>query len=82
MGPCNLYCMLQEQCQAQTDPNRSHGTPRATFATAINLEPSPLHWAAELSHPRENEYGPHRTLLLYPEKGSGEASKEDKSQPL
>nr|XP_017453100.1 coiled-coil domain-containing protein 78 isoform X2 [Rattus norvegicus] len=58
-------------------------TCRATFATAINLEPSPLHWAAELSHPRENEYGPHRTtLLLYPEKGSGEASKEDKSQPL
>ncbi|GAB1300728.1 Coiled-coil domain-containing protein 78 [Apodemus speciosus] len=62
--------------------DRSHGIPRATFATAINLEPLPVHWATELSHPRENECGRHRTLLLYPEKGSGETSKEDKSQAL
>ncbi|XP_052050752.1 coiled-coil domain-containing protein 78 [Apodemus sylvaticus] len=55
---------------------------RATFATSINLEPLPMHWATELSHPRETEYGRHRTLLLYPEKGSGDTSKEDKSQPL
>ncbi|XP_021005036.1 coiled-coil domain-containing protein 78 [Mus caroli] len=57
-------------------------TCRATFATAINLEPLPMHWATELSHPRENEYDRHRTMLLYPEKGSGETSKENKSQPL
>ncbi|XP_021077083.1 coiled-coil domain-containing protein 78 [Mus pahari] len=57
-------------------------TCRATFATAINLEPLAMHWATELSHPRENEYGRRRTLLLYPEKGPGEPSKENKSQPL
>ncbi|XP_028616590.1 coiled-coil domain-containing protein 78 [Grammomys surdaster] len=56
-------------------------TCRATFATAINLEPLPIHWATELSHPRENKYGQYRTQLLYPEKGSGDTSK-DKPQPL
>lgn len=56
--------MLQEQHLAQTDPNRAHGTPRATFATAINLEPLPTHRATELSHPMEDEVilGPRRPL--------------------
>ncbi|XP_040604286.1 coiled-coil domain-containing protein 78 isoform X2 [Mesocricetus auratus] len=57
-------------------------TYRATFATAINLEPLPMQWATELGHRREDEYGRHRTLLLYPEKASGEASKEGRSQPV
>ncbi|CAH6786596.1 coiled-coil domain-containing protein 78 isoform X1 [Phodopus roborovskii] len=57
-------------------------TCRATFATAINLEPLPMQWATELSHRREDEYGQHRTLLLYPEKAPGDTSKEGQSQPL
>ncbi|XP_051024083.1 coiled-coil domain-containing protein 78 [Acomys russatus] len=57
-------------------------TCRATFTTAINLKPSPMCWASELGHPREDEYGRYRTLLLYPEKGPGEASKEGRPQPL
>ncbi|XP_031207270.1 coiled-coil domain-containing protein 78 isoform X3 [Mastomys coucha] len=56
-------------------------TCRTTFATAINLEPLPMHWATELGHPRKNEHGLHRTPLPNPEKGS-EASKGDKPQPL
>jgi hypothetical protein len=55
MRPVLWFSVLQEQRQAPTDPNRSYGIPRATFATAINLEPLPMHWATELSHPRENE---------------------------
>ncbi|XP_035311129.1 coiled-coil domain-containing protein 78 [Cricetulus griseus] len=55
---------------------------RATFATAINLEPLPMQWATELSHRREDEDGGHRTLLLCPEKAPGEASKEGQPQPL
>ncbi|XP_055460371.1 coiled-coil domain-containing protein 78 [Psammomys obesus] len=57
-------------------------TCRATFASAINLEPLPMHWATEVSQPMEDEYGRHRTLLLYPEKGCGDASKEGGSQSL
>ncbi|XP_075797582.1 coiled-coil domain-containing protein 78 [Microtus pennsylvanicus] len=57
-------------------------TCRATFATAINLEPSSMHWATELSHQREHEYGRYRTLLLCPEKRPGATSKEGRSQPL
>ncbi|XP_026636392.1 coiled-coil domain-containing protein 78 [Microtus ochrogaster] len=57
-------------------------TCRATFATAINLEPSSMHWATELSHQREEEYGRYRTLLLCPEKVPGATSKEGRSQPL
>ncbi|XP_036050570.1 coiled-coil domain-containing protein 78 [Onychomys torridus] len=57
-------------------------TCRATFATATDLEPLPMHWATELSHQRENEYGRHRTLLQHPEKGPGESSKDSSSQPL
>ncbi|XP_060219933.1 coiled-coil domain-containing protein 78 isoform X3 [Meriones unguiculatus] len=57
-------------------------TCRATFATAINLEPLPMHWATEVSQPMEDEYGRHRKLLLYPEKRSGAASKEGGSQSL
>nr|XP_048291799.1 coiled-coil domain-containing protein 78 [Myodes glareolus] len=57
-------------------------TCRSTFATAIDLEPLSMHWATELSHQREDEYGRYRTLLLCPEKGSGATSKEGRSQPL
>ncbi|XP_049990769.1 coiled-coil domain-containing protein 78 isoform X1 [Alexandromys fortis] len=57
-------------------------TCRATFATAIDLEPSSMHWATELSHQREDKYGRYRTLLLCPEKGPGATSKEGRSQPL
>lgn len=57
-------------------------TCRATFATAIDLEPSSMHWATELSHQREDEYGRYRTLLLCPEKGPGATSKEGRSQLL
>lgn len=66
MRPVLWFSMLQEQHQAHTDLNRSYGIPRATFATAINLEPLPMHWATELSHPRENKVilGPGALSLL------------------
>ncbi|XP_041910832.1 coiled-coil domain-containing protein 78 [Arvicola amphibius] len=57
-------------------------TCRATFATAIDLEPSSMHWATELSHQREDEYGRYGTLLLCPEKEPGATTKEGRSQPL
>ncbi|XP_033614563.1 coiled-coil domain-containing protein 78 isoform X1 [Fukomys damarensis] len=69
--------MQQEQPQALVDPKRAPGTLKANFAAATDLESL----ATELSHLQADEHSKFGTLLLYPQKGPGEASQGSAAEP-
>nr|KAF6440005.1 coiled-coil domain containing 78 [Rousettus aegyptiacus] len=69
--------------QALLHPNGAPEIPKATFdATTLDLKPQPLHLVTKLSHLREDQDSKGlKTLLLFPQKGPGEASQGSTSEP-
>nr|XP_027796467.1 coiled-coil domain-containing protein 78 [Marmota flaviventris] len=62
--------------------HRTTGTLKATFTTATDLKPLSVPLATELSHLQKDEHSQLRMLPLCPQKGPGEASSQETSEPL